>query len=371
MKFNNKNIKKVFAGNCFILLFLFIISLPLFSNAATYTLLEPIAGGPTSISSGADIGNYIKTIYNYILGLTVALSVLMLVVGGVEYTMTFASESQAGSARNRMTNAITGLIIALVSYVVLNTISPGLVTMELPNATGSCSATPETTGGSSSQSSSGTGGSSISGSGPGSNLGGGNSEAAAIKKLAGSRVPNQNMAEITNIYGQPGDKNQETTVTFQGKQLEVNKKAAEAFKQWSADIDAENAKLQAAGQPTYDVKQLGGFSYRQNANKSSETSLHSYGIAVDINEKTNGNMSKTTDMPDWFIKSAYKNGFRWGGEFPPNSSGVTDPMHFEYIGGGGFTEGKNGKTITSITPKDDNTTTATQYQVPKGSSPRL
>ena len=128
---NSKKILKL-------ILFIFLV-IPVFSFAENYNLLEPIPGfGATTVS---DPSAYIKAVYQYILGLTIALSVLMLVVGGVEYTLTFTSEANKGKAKTRIENAIIGLIIALTGYLVLYIINPDLVKMSFDTAGENCGVT--------------------------------------------------------------------------------------------------------------------------------------------------------------------------------------------------------------------------------------
>lgn len=115
--------------NIFIVLVL--IAVPMISFGASYQLLEPLGSGQQSITDPIE---YIRQIYWYILGLTIALSVLMMVVGGVEYTLIWASESKKSEAKKRITDAIIGLIIGLGSYLILYTINPQLVSLELEEA---------------------------------------------------------------------------------------------------------------------------------------------------------------------------------------------------------------------------------------------
>jgi len=56
--------------------------------------------------------------------------VMMIVIGGVEYIISGANESMRGEAKKRIENAIWGLVMALVSYLVLYTINPSLVDLE-------------------------------------------------------------------------------------------------------------------------------------------------------------------------------------------------------------------------------------------------
>lgn len=54
-------------------------------------------------------------------------------------------------------------------------------------------------------------------------------------------------------------------------------------------------------------------------------SLHSWGVAMDVNVAGNGYGKPSTQPPD-LIKAFKANGFRWGGEFRN-----PDPMHWEAV----------------------------------------
>lgn len=89
----------------------------------TYTLLAPIGGMTTAPTN---IGDYFNKIFLIAIGLCGALAVIMIVIGGVQY---MGDESIFGKtkAKDQITNAILGLLIALASYVLLNTINPDLL----------------------------------------------------------------------------------------------------------------------------------------------------------------------------------------------------------------------------------------------------
>lgn len=88
-----------------------------------YTLLAPIGNFKTAPEN---IGDYFNTIFNIAIGLCAVLAVIMIVVGGVQY---MGDESIFGKteAKDRITKAIMGLLIALGSYALLNTINPQLL----------------------------------------------------------------------------------------------------------------------------------------------------------------------------------------------------------------------------------------------------
>lgn len=89
----------------------------------TYTLLAPIGGMTTAPTN---IGDYFNKIFLIVIGLCGALAVVMIVIGGVQY---MGDESIFGKteAKGQIKNAILGLLIALASYVLLNTINPDLL----------------------------------------------------------------------------------------------------------------------------------------------------------------------------------------------------------------------------------------------------
>lgn len=92
-------------------------------GSGLYTLLAPIGDfkeAPTNV------GDYFNIIFKIVIGLCGALAVVMIVIGGVQY---MGDESIFGKteAKSRITSAIIGLLIALGSYALLNTINPDLL----------------------------------------------------------------------------------------------------------------------------------------------------------------------------------------------------------------------------------------------------
>ena len=76
---------------------------------------------------------------------------------------------------------------------------------------------------------------------------------------------------------------------------------------------------------TYPITQLGCFVPRHKmSNPNRSLSIHAYGIAVDINWKTNG-VNKIGDIPTYVVKLFEQYGFSWGGNWK-----TRDPMHFEF-----------------------------------------
>lgn len=83
--------------------------------------------------------------------------------------------------------------------------------------------------------------------------------------------------------------------------------------------------------PKYKVRMLGGFVPRHmRHDPKMPLSVHSWGIAFDVNWDTNPMSPKLiTDLPVEFIAAFREQGWEWGG----NWTSVKDAMHFQYCRG--------------------------------------
>ena len=101
----------------------------------SYVLLAPL-GGKASVDIGSDnefgFADYLQKIIDITIGVAAIVSVIMLIIGGVEYIMSSVSEVAKKDAKDRITNAILGILIALSGYLILNTINPDLLKLGLP-----------------------------------------------------------------------------------------------------------------------------------------------------------------------------------------------------------------------------------------------
>jgi len=83
------------------------------------------------------LGNYLNIMIKIIIGLVAVIAMVMIVMGGLEY-MTSELISSKESGKGKIINAIVGLLIALASYLILNTLNPNLLNLCLdgiPTAT--------------------------------------------------------------------------------------------------------------------------------------------------------------------------------------------------------------------------------------------
>jgi glucose uptake protein GlcU len=65
-------------------------------------------------------GGVFQTITNVLLFIIGAVSVIMLIIGGVRYTISQGDSSAVTSAKNTILYAVIGLIVAILAYAVVN-----------------------------------------------------------------------------------------------------------------------------------------------------------------------------------------------------------------------------------------------------------
>ncbi len=91
----------------------------------------------TSVSFGGrsdfeNMGDFIQYGYRYGIIFAGILAILMIVVAGFQWTASGGNSSTIESAKKKISGALTGLILAASSYLILNTINPSTVNLRLP-----------------------------------------------------------------------------------------------------------------------------------------------------------------------------------------------------------------------------------------------
>lgn len=94
-----------------------------------YTLLEPIMG-VTAINTASDLATFFNFLFKMLIGLCSLLAVVMIIIGGIEYLTTEAFTGKSG-ARERIENAVTGLVLLAAVYLILYTINPNLLKLNI------------------------------------------------------------------------------------------------------------------------------------------------------------------------------------------------------------------------------------------------
>jgi len=102
------------------------------SPVLAYTLSESIPGGPTEGQKVKveDTGKYFEAIFNFVLAAAAILAVIMIVIGGLKHIGAAGNPNTIKDAKDQIYWAILGLILALSSWMILNTINPDLLKLD-------------------------------------------------------------------------------------------------------------------------------------------------------------------------------------------------------------------------------------------------
>lgn len=85
------------------------------------------AGVSTTLgSSFSSLGSYIKDIYNYLILIVGLVAAIVLMVAGIIWLTAAGNTSRISAAKSWITGSLTGLVLALSSYLILQTINPYL-----------------------------------------------------------------------------------------------------------------------------------------------------------------------------------------------------------------------------------------------------
>lgn len=240
------------------------------------------------------IGPYIIAVYNFILPAAALVAVVMMMVGGLQYVLSRGKEKYISKAKERITGAITGIILLLLVYNIAFFINPAATVF------------------------------------------------SALKVQTVQEIPEDNAVEFGDGITPSGDLTGQSKwqdcmlrqfgasesevnaklvdVTYGGKSYKVNAAIKDDLQGVFDDITTLNS--------SYKITSIGTFNWRANKNKPSALSFHSWGVALDVNPNTNPNCAKGTtctyDIPKTIVDIFGKHNFGWGG----NWKSVKDYMHF-------------------------------------------
>jgi hypothetical protein len=96
------------------------------SSSGCYEQLAPITNPDGSQVSTTNFPTYLQGMYRIGIGACFVLGVIMFTWAGIEYILSESMNTKS-DAKKRIAGALTGLAIALVSYILLNTINPDLL----------------------------------------------------------------------------------------------------------------------------------------------------------------------------------------------------------------------------------------------------
>ena len=105
--------------------------LPFGAFAAEYTLLEPLTSpSGESITSIPNLNAYLQFVFQFAIGITGVLAVIMIILGGITYLSTDAVSGKK-DGKEMIANALRGLALAILSWLILNSINPTLLNINV------------------------------------------------------------------------------------------------------------------------------------------------------------------------------------------------------------------------------------------------
>ena len=75
------------------------------------------------MSDAKPISYFATNITNFVISVVAVVAILMIVVSGLMYITSAGDESKVANAKKSLTTGIVGLVIALVAFVIVKTIS--------------------------------------------------------------------------------------------------------------------------------------------------------------------------------------------------------------------------------------------------------
>jgi hypothetical protein len=108
-------------------------SVILAQNNAEYVPLAEIEGFNDS-GDTPELGPLLQLIFNWGIAIAVVLSIVMIILGGIQY-MTIDSISGKSDGIRKIQGALAGLILAVSSWLILRTINPQLINLDITNTT--------------------------------------------------------------------------------------------------------------------------------------------------------------------------------------------------------------------------------------------
>ena len=84
---------------------------------------------------GTELPSYIRYLFIFGLSLIAVLALTQMIIGGITYILAAGNAAKAEDAKDIIFQALLGVGILLISYLLLRTINPDLVNLRNPNLT--------------------------------------------------------------------------------------------------------------------------------------------------------------------------------------------------------------------------------------------
>jgi hypothetical protein len=101
-----------------------------FAQSKDYVPLAPLPGTLTMGTGETNLQTYLPGIFKLAVGLATVFAVLMIVIGGFQYMSTDAIQGKS-AGKERIKNAVFGLVLVIGAWLILYTINPNLLTLNL------------------------------------------------------------------------------------------------------------------------------------------------------------------------------------------------------------------------------------------------
>jgi len=238
------------------------------------------------------IAQYIIGVYKYAITFGAIFAVVMLIIGGVMYSMGGVAPSQITKGKEYIIGAITGLVILLSTYVILNAVNPNLTRMSALKI-----------------------------------------EVVQKVELPDSDVPTN--SECGSIPDDPNKTGADMSLmaTIDGGKF-LQKPAAEKFKNWMAGI-AKKPKVNSAFRSAEKQACLYKTEQKGVAGQACKGCSHECGLAIDLNVKT----MSDTEYKALLTKAeanGWQNFWKWNASnLPTDWKDKLERWHFNYVGAGG------------------------------------
>ena len=103
------------------------------ANLVVAQAYEPLVRLPGLPAEGQlSLSQYIVGLYNFLLSIVGIVAVMMLIIGGMKYIAAAGNASVIADAKDTISNAIFGLLLALLSWVIVSTINPDVLYIKNP-----------------------------------------------------------------------------------------------------------------------------------------------------------------------------------------------------------------------------------------------
>lgn len=120
----NKTIKNVLTGIMMIPMIALGVSVfnpaPQLASADAKTSIEDGFGNSGGTENTTELPDLFKNIINTALYVVGAVSVLMLIYGGIRYTISGGNTQDVTAAKNTVLYAIVGIVVSLLAYAIVN-----------------------------------------------------------------------------------------------------------------------------------------------------------------------------------------------------------------------------------------------------------